>query len=144
MFVKPAAPRPISAGIQPELESMLSTASTLKFEKVTPPISGSLMSAPSMAKVASTPRCPLMANCAVKLVAPLVSVMVPAASSSSVLKSRLFSGSSLTAWLDSSSPPVAAGALRMETVSSPRPESVMTTVGSLAPGRLATRSIGSA
>ena len=32
--------------------------------------------------------------------------MVPAASSSSVLKSRLFSGSSLTAWLESSSPPV--------------------------------------
>jgi hypothetical protein len=91
---------------------MLSTASTLKFEKVAPPISGSLMSAPSMAKVASTPRCPLMANCAVKLVAPLASVMVPAASSSSVLKSRLFSGSSLTAWLDSSSPPVAAGALK--------------------------------
>ena len=48
-----------------------------------------------------------MANCAVKLVAPFASVMVPAASSSSVLKSRLFSGSSLTAWLDSSSPPVA-------------------------------------
>ena len=42
---------------------MPSTASTLKFEKVDPPISGSLMSAPSMANVASTPRCPLIANC---------------------------------------------------------------------------------
>ena len=40
-----------------------STASTLKFEKVAPPISGSLISAPSMANVASTPRCPLIANC---------------------------------------------------------------------------------
>ena len=64
------------------------------------------MSAPSMAKVASTPRWPLMANCAVKLVAPLASVMVPAASSSNVLKSRLLRGSSLTAWLESCSPPV--------------------------------------
>ena len=64
MLVNPAAPRPISAGIQPELESMPSTASTLKLENVAPPISGSLMSAPSMAKVASTPRWPLMANCA--------------------------------------------------------------------------------
>ena len=56
MLVKPAAPRPMSAGIQPELESMPSTASTLKFEKVAPPISGSEVSAPSMANVASTPR----------------------------------------------------------------------------------------
>ena len=85
---------------------MLSTASTLKFENVAPPISGSLMSAPSIANVASTPRCPLIANCAVKFVAPFESVIVPAASRSRVLKSRLFSGSSLTAWLDSSSPPV--------------------------------------
>ena len=138
MFVNPAAPRPISAGIHPELESMPSTASTLKLEKVAPPISGSLMSAPSMAKVASTPRWPLIANWAVKLVAPLASVMVPAASSRSELKSRLFKGSSLTAWLDSSSPPVAtACSLRAETVSSPRLESVSTTAG--APGA---RSIG--
>lgn len=71
MFVKPEAPRPISAGIHPELDLSSCTASTLKLEKVDPPISGSLMSAPSMAKVASTPRCPLMANCAVKLEAPL-------------------------------------------------------------------------
>jgi len=42
MLVKPAAPRPMSAAIQPELESILSTASTLKLEKVEPPISGSL------------------------------------------------------------------------------------------------------
>jgi hypothetical protein len=48
----------------------------------------------------------LMANCAVKLVAPLASVIVPAASSSNWLKSRLLSGSSLTAWLDRASPPV--------------------------------------
>ena len=69
--MNPAAPRPISAGIQPGLDWMPSTASTLKLENVEPPISGSLMSAPSMAKVASTPRCPFMANCAVKFVAPL-------------------------------------------------------------------------
>ena len=47
------------------------------------------MSAPSIAKIASTPRCPLIANWAVKLVAPLVSVIVPAASSSKVLKSLI-------------------------------------------------------
>jgi len=129
MLVKPAAPRPISAGIQPELESMLSTASTLKLEKVLPPISGSLMSAPSMAKVASTPRWPLMANCAVKFVAPLASVMVPAASSKRLEKSRLLRGSSLTAWLESSSPPVACWPLSTSTVSSPRAESVMATAG---------------
>jgi hypothetical protein len=97
MSVKPAAPRPMTAGITPDVESIPSTASTLKLEKVAPPISGSLISAPSMAKVASTPRCPLMANCAVKLVAQLESVIVPAASSRSVLKSRLFNGNSLTA-----------------------------------------------
>ena len=34
--------------------------------------------------------------------------MVPAASSSNWLKSRLFSGSSLTAWLERRFPPVAA------------------------------------
>jgi hypothetical protein len=50
-----------------------------------------------------------MANCWVKFVAPLASVMVPAASSKSWLKSRLFKGSELTAWLDSSSPPEVAG-----------------------------------
>ena len=64
------------------------------------------MSAPSIANTASTPLCPLMANCCVKFVAPLTSVMVPAASRSSVLKSRPLSGSSLTDWLDSFSPPV--------------------------------------
>ena len=96
MLVNPAAPRPISAGIQPETDLISSTASTLKLEKVAPPISGSLVSALSIAKVASTPRWPLMANCWVKLVAPLASVMVPAASSSSWLKSRLFSGMALT------------------------------------------------
>ena len=108
---------------------MPSTASTLKLEKVEPPISGSLMSAPSIAKVASTPRWPLMANCAVKLVAPLASVMVPAASRRRELKSRLLSGSSLTAWPDSSSPPVAVWLLRAVTVSSPRLESVSTAAG---------------
>ena len=107
MSVNPAAPRPISAGIHPELDWISSTASTLKFVNVAPPISGSLMSAPSMANIASTPRCPSMANCCVKFVAPFVSVIVPAASSSSVLKSRPFSGSELTDWLESFSPPVA-------------------------------------
>ena len=106
MLVKPAAPRPISAGIHPELDWISCTASTLKLEKVAPPISGSLLSAPSMAKTAAVPRCPLTANCCVKFDAPLVSVMVPAASSSSWLKSRLLSGSPETALLDSCSPPV--------------------------------------
>src|ERR1035441_6059188 len=79
MFVNPAAPRPISAGIQPELDWIASTASTLKFEKVAPPISGSLMSAPSMANTASTPRCPLMANCAVAArFAPAAGILLPA------------------------------------------------------------------
>ena len=59
-----------------------------------------------MAKVASTPRWPLMANCWVKLVAPLASVMVPAASSNNWLKSRLFRGSWLTDLLERSTPPV--------------------------------------
>ena len=86
----------------------LSTASTLKLEKVEPPISGSLMSAPSIANTASTPRWPFTANCCVKLVAPFASVIVPAANSNSWLKSRLLSGSTLTVWLDSASPPVAA------------------------------------
>src|ERR1035441_3614215 len=49
MSVKPAAPRPITAGIQPELERISCTASTLKFVNVPPPISGSVLSAPSMA-----------------------------------------------------------------------------------------------
>ena len=76
--------------------------------KVAPPISGSLVSAPSMAKTASTPRWPLMANCCVKFVWPLASVMVPAASSSNWLKLRLFSGIALTVWLESFSPLVFA------------------------------------
>ena len=46
----------ISAGIQPEVERISCTASTLKLEKVAPPISGSLESAPSMAKTAAVPR----------------------------------------------------------------------------------------
>jgi len=50
--------------------------------------------------------------------------MVPAARSRRELKSRLLRGSELTAWLESSSPPVAAGALRAATVSSPRAERV--------------------
>ena len=106
MSVKPAAPRPISAGIQPELERISCTASTLKFVKVAPPISGSVLSAPSMAKTAAVPRWPFTANCCVKFAAPLVSVMVPAASRSNWLKSRLFRGSEETALLDNCSPPV--------------------------------------
>ena len=105
MFVKPAAPRPISAGIQPEFDRISSTASTLKFENVAPPISGSELSAPSIANTASTPRWPLIANCCVKLVAPFASVIVPAAKRSNWLKSRLFNGSSDTVRLDNCSPP---------------------------------------
>src|SRR6267154_1113099 len=52
-------------------------ASTSKFVNVLPPISGSLTSAPSIANTASTPRCPLMANCWVKFVCPFTSVIVP-------------------------------------------------------------------
>jgi len=107
MLVNPAAPRPISAGIQPDCDWISSTASTLKFENVAPPISGSLESAPSMAKTASTPRCPFTANCAVKLVAPFVSVMVPAASRSNWLKSRLLSGIDVTDLPLRVSPPLA-------------------------------------
>src|SRR5208283_6130338 len=81
------------------------TASTLKFVKVAPPSSGSLLSAPSKANSAAVPRCPLTANCCVKLAVPFESVMVPAASSSSWLKSRLFRGSSETALLDKLLPP---------------------------------------
>jgi len=86
------------------------------------------MSAPSMAKVASTPRCPLMANCWVKFVAPFTSVIVPAASRSRVLKSRPFRGSELTSWLDRASTPVAlAWSFRIVRVISPRPETSMST-----------------
>ena len=46
MSVKPAAPLPISAGIQPELDRISSTASMLlKLENVEPPISGIATSA---------------------------------------------------------------------------------------------------
>src|ERR1017187_6274520 len=81
-------------------------ASTLKLENVAPPISGSVVSMPSMANTVVMPRCPLTVNCWVKLAAPLVSVCVPAASRSSWLKSRLLRGSAATWRLESSSPPV--------------------------------------
>ena len=55
----------------------------LKFEKVAPPSSGSVVSTPSMANMAVEPRWPLTANCWVKFAEPLVSVIVPAASSKS-------------------------------------------------------------
>ncbi len=42
-----------------------------------------------------------MANCWVKFVCPFTSVIVPAANSSSVLKSRPFKGNSFTFWLES-------------------------------------------
>jgi len=81
----------------------LSTASTLKLENVEPPISGSLMSAPSIANTASTPHWPLMANRCVKFVAPFASVILPAVNNSSWLESGLLSVSTLTVWLDSAS-----------------------------------------
>ena len=104
-------------------------ASTLKFGMILPPISGSLMSAPSMANVASTPRWPLIANCWVKFVAPFVSVIVPAARSNKVLKSRPFRGKELTAWPESASPPVALLPCCAATVISPRLDNVITTGG---------------
>ena len=64
-----------------------------------------------MANTAAVPRWPFTANCCVKLEAPLVSVMVPAASSSNWLKSRLFRGRSETALPDSFSPPGARACL---------------------------------
>src|SRR5271169_2895399 len=81
-------------------------ASTLKLEKVAPPISGSVVSIPSMAKTVVEPRWPFTANCWVKFAAPLVSVMVPAASKSNWLKSRLLSGNVDTSFFDKCSPPL--------------------------------------
>src|SRR5439155_26690238 len=104
--VKPAAPWPISAGMTPELERTSSTASTLKLEKVAPPISGSVVSIPSMANTVVAPRWPFPANCWVKFAAPLLSVMVPAASRSNWLKSRLLRGKVDTSFFDSCSPPL--------------------------------------
>ena len=124
MFVNPAAPRPISAGIQPDCDWISSTASTLKFDIVAPPISGSLESAPSRAKTASTPRCPFTANCCVKLVAPFVSVIVPAASRSNWLKSRLLSGIAVTDLLLSVSPPLACVWLSSSSAIDPSARSV--------------------
>ena len=82
-------------------------ASTLKLENVAPPISGSVVSNPSIANTVAVPRCPFTANCWVKLAAPLASVMVPAASSSNLLKSRAFSGRLETSPLERCSPPLA-------------------------------------
>ncbi len=82
-------------------------ASTLKLEKVAPPTSGSVVSMESMAKTAAVPRWPFTANCWVKLAAPFESVMVPAASSSNWLKSRLLRGIAATALLERCSPPLA-------------------------------------
>ena len=67
-------------------------ASTLKLENVAPPISGSVVSMPSIENTVAVPRWPLTVNCCVKFAAPLVSVCVPAASRSNWLKSRLLSG----------------------------------------------------
>ena len=83
-------------------------ASTLKFENVAPPISGSVVSAPSMAKTVVVPRWPLTANCCVKFAAPLASVMVPAANKSSLLKSRELSGRLDTSFRERCPPPLAS------------------------------------
>src|SRR5215831_5693648 len=85
-------------------------ASTLKLENVAPPISGSVVSAPSSANTVAVPRCPFTANCCVKFAAPLVSVIVPAASKSSLLKSREFSGRLDTSDRERCSPPLPCGA----------------------------------
>ena len=81
----------------------------LKLEKVAPPISGSVVSTPSMEKTVVEPRWPLTANCWVKLAAPLASVMVPAASRRSLLKSREFRGRLETLEAERRSPPLACG-----------------------------------
>jgi len=52
MLVKPAAPRPMSAGIQPELDCKLLNRIYVEIRERAPPISGSLTSAPSIAKTA--------------------------------------------------------------------------------------------
>ena len=105
--VYPAAPCPISAGSTPELDLISRIASTLKFENVAPPISGSVVSMASIENTVALPRCPLTVNCCVKFAAPFVSVCVPADSSSSWLKSRLLSGRADTCLSDKSSPPAA-------------------------------------
>ena len=84
-------------------------ASTLKFENVAPPISGSLAKMPSMAKTAVVPRWPFTANCWVKFEEPLVSLCVPPASRRSWLKSRLLRGRPATSLLESRSPRCPAG-----------------------------------
>src|SRR6266850_2691655 len=96
----------------PELDCTSWMASTLKLEKVAPPSSGSVVSAPSMAKTAAEPRWPLTANCCVKLAAPLVSVMVPAARRRSLLKSRSLRGRLDTSPVERRSPPLAWGETR--------------------------------
>ncbi len=93
----------------PELDSTSWMASTLKLEKVAPPISGSVVSTPSMEKTVVEPRWPLTANCCVKLAAPLASVMVPAARRRSLLKSREFRGRLETLEAERRSPPLACG-----------------------------------
>src|SRR6202165_6122869 len=85
-------------------------AARLKLEKVAPPSAGSVVAAESMAKTAAVPRWPLTANCCVKLAAPLVSVMVPAARRRSLLKSRSLRGRLETSALERRSPPVDWGA----------------------------------
>src|SRR4029077_16568021 len=91
----------------PELACTSWIASILKLENVAPPISGSVVSNPSIAKTVAEPRWPLTANCCVKLAAPLASVMVPAASRRSLLKSREFRGRLETLDADRRSPPLA-------------------------------------
>lgn len=56
--------------------------------------------------VETTPRCPFTANCCAKFAAPLASVIVPAASSNSLLKARSFSGKLDTSSLERCSPPL--------------------------------------
>ena len=57
-----------------------------------------------MAKTELVPRWPLTENCCVKLAAPFVSVVVPAPSVSSWVKSRLLSGRLETCLLESWAP----------------------------------------
>src|SRR6476620_11372406 len=93
----------------PELDSTSWMASTLKLEKVAPPISGAVVSSQYIEKTVVEPRWPFTENCCVKLAAPLASVMVPAASRRSLLKSREFRGRLETLDAERSSPPLACG-----------------------------------
>ena len=107
-LVKPAAPWPISAGMTPERLDFLHGIYVKIREGSAPFFRTRDVHAVHGKNGIST--LPLTANCWVKFAAPLVSVMVPAASNSNWLKSRSFSGNSDTLGLERVSPPLPCAA----------------------------------